>query len=106
MRAFQFQTLLWDLIAVSDSGKYDDVSVDEVYRHLRAGSLPNFLVGRFNSEINLSIVSESDWPSLIDEWGNFANAIDAERKYGIAKRGISLLMAYALESMHQRRERE
>jgi len=34
-----------------------------------------------------------------DTWASINNAIDASRKFGVERRGICLLMAYALESL-------
>jgi len=50
----------------------------------------------------LSGATDADKLVLIDEWRNFANAIDAKRKFGIEKNGLCLLLAYVIEGMRQR----
>jgi len=106
MRASWFRFLLWQFTACSDSGKYDDITVDEIYGYARTETLSTFILDRFGRDLDVSIIDESDWATLNVEWSNMANAIDAARKFGVSKRGINLLMAYALQSMQDRRPPE
>ncbi len=106
MRTSQFRFLLWQFIACSDSGKYDNISFSEVYRHANDETISSFLIDCFGKDLDVSIIDASDWATLNSEWGSMANAIDARRKFGVSKRGLSLLMAYTLESIQQRRRPE
>ena len=47
-----------------------------------------------------------DWTDLNKEWQRFANAINEGRKMGIENRGLSLLLAYALQSYFDRAKQE
>jgi hypothetical protein len=105
MKAYKYRFLLWQFIAAADSGEYDTLSVEEVSRHAAAGTIPAFLVDRFGSDLDLSIFEPQDWIVLSEAWESIDNAIDARRKFGVEKRGICLLMAYALQSL-QTMERE
>ncbi len=106
MRVSQFRFLLWQFIACSDSGKYDDLTVGDVYLHAQGDTLSTFIVNRFGKDLDVSLMEESDWIELNSEWANMANGIDAARKFGVSNRGINLLMAYALQSMQDRRRPE
>jgi hypothetical protein len=106
MRTSQFRFLLWQFIACSDSGKYDDISFSEVYQHAKDETISRFLIDRFGKDLDVSIIDASDWATLNTEWSSMANAIDAQRKFGVSNRGLSLLMAYTLESIQQRRRPE
>ena len=99
MEPFKYRFLLWQFISLADSSKYDAVSVKDVAQHLKAGTLRAFLVDRFGDDLDLSMIEPRDWVSLSETWGNFDNAIDASRKFGVEKRGICLLMAYALQCL-------
>lgn len=103
MRASRFRFLLWQFFACSDSGKYDDTTVGEIYSRARTETLSTIILDRFGRDLDVSTIDESDWATLNVEWSNMANAIDAARKFGVSKRGINLLMAYALQSMQDRR---
>jgi len=46
-----------------------------------------------------------DRAEINELWANLANAIDAKRKFGVTKKGMCLLMAYALESLRQNSRR-
>jgi hypothetical protein len=106
MRTSQFRFLLWQFIACFDSGRYDNISFAEVYQHANEETISRFLIDRFGKDLDASIIDASDWATLDSEWGSMANAIDAQRKFGVSKRGLSLLMAYTLESIQQRRRPE
>lgn len=101
MKAYKYNALLWHLIAAMDSGKYDSLTFEEVYRHTEAGSIKALVVDRFGSDIPLSILEPQEWAELSDLWANLANAVDARRKFGVESRGICLLMAYTLEGLQQ-----
>lgn len=106
MKTWKLRHLLWQFIALVDSGKYDTISLDEVGRHLDAGTIAAFLVDRFGAEIDLSVIESDDWSTLTEEWASFRNAIDTARKFGVHNRGLCLLMAYTLESLQSRRRKE
>ena len=99
MRPVQYRYMLWQLIAACDSGKYDTLSLDEVQKHADAGTIASFMVEKFGQDSDFSIFEPSDWATISETWGSIANAIDPGRKFGVEKRGICLLMAYALESL-------
>jgi hypothetical protein len=108
MKAYKYRFLLWQLIAALDSGKCDSLSIADVYRHAYAGTSSAFLIDRFGpiSEcpMDLSIFDPPDWVALSEYWASLANAVDARRKFGVEKKGISLLMAYTLQSMRDAEE--
>ncbi len=99
MRPYKYKFMLWQLIGACDSGKYDTLSLEEVQRHANAGTIASFMVEKFGRECDFSIFEPSDWTIIGETWGNIANAIDPSRKFGVDRKGICLLMAYALESL-------
>jgi hypothetical protein len=101
MHPYKLRQLIGEFNHLLDTGEYDDVTLDEVRRNIEAGALASFLANRFPG-IDVSLMEASDWPELNREWARFANAIDARRKFGVSKRGLCLLLGYAMESLQQR----
>jgi len=101
MKPYKFRHLLWYLIGAADSGKYDELSYADVYRHANAGTSSAFLVDRFGKDLDLSLFEPQDLTELNETWARIANAVDARRKFGVENKGICLLLAYTLQSMQQ-----
>lgn len=104
MSPYKFLHLAREFNALLDTGKYDDITLERIYRSINSGRLREFL-GEFDREVDFSIIEEVDWTEISDEWKQFANAIDAGRKLGVSERGLCLLVAYAIESAHMRYRR-
>ena len=102
MQPQKFRHLAWQFNHFLDAGEHDDITPDEVLGHIEADSLANFLTDYFDG-IDLSVMQPKDWEALTEEWSSFANAIDASRNFGVRKKGLSLLLAYAMESLQLRR---
>ena len=99
MKSYKYRSLLWELIAALDSGKHDSLDIEEVKRHANAGTMPAFLVDRFGADADFSMIEPQDWTAIGETWASIANAVDARRKFGVENKGMSLLLAYALQSM-------
>lgn len=84
------------------SGKYDDISIDEVKDHIENKSVFNFLKETLGHDIDLSILTNEDKEELLDEWARIANAVDEDRKMAVTKNGLCLLVAYLFEGIQQR----
>jgi hypothetical protein len=104
MPPFKYRFLLWQFIGAMDTGKYDSVTFEEVYRHAEAGTIRGFLNDRLGSDLELSMVEPQEWIVISETWADIANAVNARRKFGVGNKGLCLLMAYTLESL-QRAER-
>jgi hypothetical protein len=103
MRASQLRFLLWRFIALSDTGIYDSLTVEEVSRHAQARMLSSFILEHFGEASGVGTLDETDRAALDSEGGGMANGPDSPRKFGVSKRGLQLLMAYALQSIQDRR---
>jgi hypothetical protein len=101
MTSSQYRSLMWEFIAASDMEKYDSVTAAEVAHNAEAGTMRAFLQERFASDFDFSLLGPEDWAVVSETWANLANAVDARRKFGVENRGVSLLMAYALESLQK-----
>jgi hypothetical protein len=99
MKSYKYRFLLWQLIAALDTGNYDGLDIEEVKAHASAGTISKFLVDRFGAGSDFSLFEQPDWASFDETVASMANAIDAWRKFGVQNKGISLLMAYALQGL-------
>ncbi len=102
MEAYKLRSLIWEFNALLDTGKYDDVAIDDVKRHAKAETLSGFLIDQFGDEIDLGAMEPQDWTDLNAEWEKFAVEINDGRKMGIENRGLCLLLAYAWQSYFDR----
>ena len=82
------------------------LDIDVVKRHANAGTISTFLVDRFGADSDFSIFEPQDWTIIGETWASIANAVDARRKFGVENKGISLLMAYALQSLQMAESEE
>lgn len=102
MEAYKYRHLVWEFNALLDTGKFDDLTLDDVNQHMAAGTVSSFLVDRFGREIDLSFMEPGDWTDLTDDWQRLHNALDPGRKMGVWNKGLCLLLGYALELYQQK----
>jgi hypothetical protein len=93
--------MLFDLSAMLDSGKHDDITIEEVKRHSRTGDLLNFLRERNGGSFAMGL---TDSEPKFGQWytaqiADNCGAMDGRerRKYAIEKRGLCLLISYTAE---------
>ena len=106
MKAYKFRKLAGQFNIAIDSGRFDDITVEEVKRHAQAGTITNFLVDRLKDVTDLGWMEAQDWAVVDEEWRTFALGIDEGRKMGVENKGLCLLLAYALESSEIRVRQE
>ncbi len=89
--------------AVIDARKHDGVRKEHVISHIERGTIFDFLAGFEDiARWGLGSLSEDDKRHLLGEWQSMSNAIDSERKFGVADNGICLLSAYVIEGIQMR----
>lgn len=88
-----------------DSGEYDDISTEEVLRHIDNGSILEFLRERVPPAAGM--VGQFDEKSGLREWyvGHLQSLYDAygggESKWGVRNKGLALLLAWTNEILQQ-----
>jgi hypothetical protein len=95
------------LNALVDSGKYNDITIDEIHRAIQRKHVLQFLKQRIGNDIDLSIHLSSTWgdfegfyeTKLNDIYGGYAG--DERRKWGIENLGLCLLVAWTNEIIQQ-----
>jgi hypothetical protein len=90
------------------TGKYDDITIEEVHKHINAGTILHFLRDQAGNDINLS--SHMDSKAYGDFQGFYvkhlqsiydAYAGDESRKWGVKNKGLCLLIAWTNEIIQQ-----
>lgn len=85
-----------------ESRKYDTITIKQIKEHIRNNTIFPFLEKELVDDLDISLWSIADRNEINDEWINFADTIDESRKLCVGKNGLSLIMAYILESIQRR----
>lgn len=97
----KFTCLGFYLVRALDTGKYNDVTVDEIARQIESGGVFDFLEKKLGTDIFLSRLDTDDRTELSKEWQGMVAALDEKRKLGIEKNGLCLLLVYVLEGIQR-----
>ena len=84
------------------SGKYDDISIEEVKAKIYDRTIFDYLDARLGMDVDSSHLSADDKQELIDEWSDMADVINESRKMCVERNGLCLLVAYLLEGIQRR----
>ena len=97
--------LAFELNHAIDAGHAGEITVDAVKDNIRSGKIFDFLEAQLAGDLDISLFYNDDRAELIAEWRSLADSVDEERKFGVSRDGICLLIAYIVEGI-QRRVRE
>lgn len=84
------------------SGKYNDISIQEIKTQLENHNLFSFLEEKLGMDVDTSHFSSEDKEEVSEEWLDMSLAIDESRKLCVDKNGLALITAYILESLRRR----
>jgi hypothetical protein len=104
MRITNLTFLAFYLNGALDTGKYADVSFDEVGKAIDNGTIFDVLAKRLEGDSDLSIFDAAKKAEIIAEWQDHRNAVNARRKLGVENNGLCLLVAYCLEGVQRRQD--
>jgi hypothetical protein len=108
MKLSALTLLILNLNLLLDTGKYDNISIDEVLIEIDKGTILKYLQDRTQRDIDLSIHMKSDTygdfesfyvkhlQSLYDAYAGNEN-----RKWGVKNKGLCLLIAWTNEVIQQ-----
>ena len=82
-----------------DTGRYADLTTEEVVPSIEDGTIFAFLERRLGEDYRLGWLSEEHKAEFADEWDRFYNAIDSRRKFLVERNGLCLLLAYVLQGI-------
>jgi hypothetical protein len=102
VRITQLTFLGFYLNGALGSGKYEDISIEEVKERIRDRTIFDYLKTKLGSDVDITALSHEERRVLNEEWTDMADAIDEARKMGVDRNGLCLLMAYILEGIQRR----
>ncbi len=88
--------LMIEVNALLDKG--DFLEPERVHDAISQERLLHLLSDTFPTDLSL-FEDESDRKSLEELLGRVENGIDAERKFGVSRNGLSLIMAYCIAAL-------
>lgn len=97
----KYRSLLWELVAALDGGNYDFLTAEQVQSHARAGGMSILLKSTFGSTADFSFLSEDDWQALDSDVASMMADDDAPWPFIAKRKGVAMLMAFALQGMEQ-----
>ena len=96
--------LLFEINAAIDSGKYNNITMDEIKKHIEEGDIFDFL-NQEVKEMDLSLLDDTDILILgiVKRLQDISIVLSGQerRKCGIEKTGLCLLLAYVIEMVQQ-----
>ena len=84
------------------SGKYDNITIDDVKKEIRKKNILNYLEEKLGSDLDISLWNDEYREEIQSEWYDCEEAIDEKRKLAVQDKGLSLIMAYLLQSIQLR----
>lgn len=104
MRITKLTSVGFHLNGALASGKYNHISMEEVKRRIEDGSVFDYLEAELGHDLDLSLLTPGERTELLNEWRDFASAVDEARKMCVDRNGLCLLVAYLLEGIQQRQD--
>jgi len=98
--------LLFQIAAAIDDGKAKEISFEEVYSEIEAGTIFPYLQQQFGQSADMSLLTTTRWDQgrfAVEALQGAASALKGRerRKTGIEKSGIALLIAITTEAIQE-----
>jgi hypothetical protein len=101
MRIYKLTTLAQALNAALGSGRFHDITYDDVRRHIEYGTIFEFLAKRLDIAVPISALDAADRLELSLEWDWMYGCVEPFRFDG-HRNGLCLLIGYLLEGIARR----
>ena len=105
MRITQLTVLGLVLNGAIDSGKYRNVSTEDVLTELERGTIFEYLQRILGRNV-FGDFSPQDKQEIREHWEALANVADSKRKFLVENNGLNLLLAYVLEGIQNGTSRD
>ncbi|MFY0683525.1 MAG: hypothetical protein JXR20_03170 [Balneola sp.] len=98
--------LILQINKLIDTGKYDDITIDDIYKNIDEGTLLQFLKNKCSDDIDLShhLKGIENFEKLyMEHLQSFYDAYAGQhkRKWGIKNKGLCLVLAWTNEILQQ-----
>lgn len=101
MRICKLTILAQLLNSALGSGRFHDITYDEVWSHIEDGTIFQFLTERIGAGVTLSVLGPADRLELLMEWENMHTCVEPYRFNG-HRNGLCLLVGYMLQGIANR----
>lgn len=93
-----------EMNAAIDTGKHQDISIEEVERHIENGDLIPYLKDRLKGDVDLSLYDAALSVELNEKLVDILAAYKGQerRKWGVSNSGLCLLVAWTTEIIYQK----
>lgn len=85
------------LNSLVDSGEF--ISLSEVKIEISKRTVLSFLKSKYEDKFDISLYTKAELETIEDFFNGLNHAVDEQRKMGIEKNGLCLLIAYCLEAL-------
>ena len=102
-------SLILQYNSLIDTGRYDDITISDVHKHIEAGTVLRFIEERAGEDVDFSLhtsFSARD-QSFEEYYARYLRSIydayagNESRKWGVENRGLCLLVAWTNEIIQQ-----
>jgi hypothetical protein len=97
-RTITYTFISFQLNSLLDEGLFLDYK--EIARHLKTKTVFDLLKQKFGQQIDLSIDAQ-ELREISDLFFDLYEVVNEQRKFGVSKNGISLVLAYCIEGIQQ-----
>lgn len=101
MRIYKLTCFAHDLSAALASGRFQDISDDDVWEHIEEGSIFEYLQEQLGFSVAISALGPVDRLELLLEWESFRDCVEPF-KFDSHRFGLCLLIGYLLEGIARR----
>ena len=98
----KYTYLAFYLNSIADNGGFIELAV--MKSKIKEKSVFKFLKKKFDKELDISLYTEKELGEFEDYFYNLYSIIDEDRKLGVTKNGICLLVAYCIEALQHNPE--
>jgi len=102
MKIYHLTYFIYTINAAIDTGKYQDISIEEVEEHIENGDLIPYLRERLKGDVDLSIYDPELSAKLNEELASILGGYKGQerRKWGISNSGLCLLVAWTTQLIY------
>lgn len=90
------------LNSLVDNGEF--ISLFDIKREINKRNVLNFLKSQYEDKFDISLYTEEELEALEEFFHGLNDAVDEQRKMGIEKNGLCLLIAYCFEALQHNPE--
>jgi hypothetical protein len=108
MKLIALTLLILEINHLIDLGKYDIITIEEIYKAINDGTILRYLKEKVGNDIDLSIHLNSKTFNDFESWyvEHLQSLYDAysgdeNRKWGVQNKGLCLLLAWTNEIIQQ-----